>query len=60
MNRWVVICKCESFPFSASTPFPARRVFLLWQLHLFVSKSLLLTPLAKSRWSPAHGVQVLV
>lgn len=39
MNRWVVICERESFPFSAPTPFPAGRVFLLWQLH-FLPQSL--------------------
>lgn len=39
MNCWVVICECKSFPFSASTPFPAVGVFLLRQLHFFLKVS---------------------
>lgn len=39
MNCWVVICECKSFPFSASTPFPAVGVFLLRQLHFFLNVS---------------------
>lgn len=39
MNCWVVICKCKSFLFSASTPFPAVEVFLLQQLHFYLKVS---------------------
>lgn len=39
MNHWVVICECKSFPFSASTPFPAVGVFLLRQLHFYLKVS---------------------
>lgn len=39
MNHWVVMCECKSFPFSASTPFPAVGVFLLRQLHFYLKVS---------------------
>lgn len=39
MNHWIVICECKSFPFAASTTFPAVGVFLLRQLHFYLKVS---------------------
>lgn len=59
MNHWVGICEWESFPFSGSTPSPAGRVSSSGNC-IFIPKSLLFVLLAKSCWSPAHGVRALV